>query len=187
MSTEVDLVSLLDEFYGDIAGDFTSDGQLGHSQLGTFTRVDQVPAPYDKLLDHDQHMTVTVEAFHKEPVNVSVHRHNQHDNYYSREITLVTRQSKRIVQYGIVRLSMSAFDEPVWQKIESQQIPLGRVLIENNVMRHVQLQQLWEIKAGPCLAEKMHAVIGQTFYGRTALIYCDGNPTIELLEIVSNC
>lgn len=186
MSVEVDLESLLDEFYGGLSSQAAEDEHGGHLQLGTFERVDEVPSPFDGLLDHNHHMTVTVEGFYDEPVSVSVHRHHQHESLYSREITLVTEQSKKIVQYGIVRLNISALADPVWQRIESGEVPLGRVLIENNVLRDVKLQQLWEIKAGPCLAEKMHSVIGETFYGRTAMIYCDGIPAIELLEIVSN-
>ena len=178
---DVDLNVLLDEFYASVDGESAS-----HGQLGTFRCVETVPPPFDGLLDHNHHMTVTVEAFHKEPVTVTVHRHMKHDDFYCREITLATEQSKRIVQYGIVRLTIAALKPPVWQRIESREVPLGRVLIEHNVLRDVQLQQLWEIKAGPCLAEKMKSVIGDTFYGRTALIHCDGLPAIELLEIVAN-
>ena len=179
MSFEVDLDSLLNEFYSD------RPQQDTHLQLGTFDRIDEAPSPYNDLLNHNHHMTVTVEAFHGESVNVSIHRHQQHDNKYCREITLVTEQSKKIVQYGIVRLNKTALVDRVWRQIESGEIPLGRVLIENNVLRDVKIEQLWAIKAGPCLAEKMHAVIGQTFYGRTAIIHCDGVSAIELLEIVS--
>jgi hypothetical protein len=31
----------------------------------------------------------------------------------------------------------------------------------------------------------MHHCVGDVMYGRTALIYCDGAPAIELLEIVA--
>jgi chorismate-pyruvate lyase len=185
MSFEVDLGSLLDEFYGDFSGNVAEENRGSHLQLGTFIPVGDVPGAYDNLLNHHHHMTVTIEAFYKEKVDVSVHRHRQGGDYYSREITLVTEHSKRIVQHGIVRIDISALAEPVWKRIESGETPLGRVLIENEVLRDVEMQQLWEIKAGPCLAEKLHSVIGETFYGRTAMIHCDGKPAIELLEIVS--
>ena len=185
MEVLVDLASLLDEFYSEVSGETAEHDTGRHLQLGMFHPVEKVPSPYDDLLDHNHHMTVTVEAFHRDSVNVSVHRHLLQGDSYSREITLVTEGSKKIVQYGIVRLKTSTLAEPVWRRIESGEVPLGRVLIENNVLREVRLQQLWEIKAGPCLAEKMHSVIGQTFYGRTAIIRCDGVPAIELLEIVS--
>lgn len=172
----VELTELLEEFYA---------APSTHSQLGQFEQAKYVPEPFNALLNHSGHMTVTVEQFHGENVDVHVHRHHQSDQWYSREITLVTQRSKRIVQAGIVRLNIHALSPGVWQQIESRQIPLGRVLIEHQVLREVQLCQLWKIQAGPCLADLMHKVIGEMFYGRTALIYCDGEPAIELLEIVS--
>jgi len=106
-------------------------------------------------------------------------------HWYSREITLVTAHSKRIVQYGIVRLDTRMLEVGVWKQIESQSTPLGRVLIEHNVLREVQMCALWKVNAGPSLASLMELETGDQVYGRTALIYCDRAPVIELLEIVS--
>ena len=174
--SRVDINLLLDEFY---------PAPTGHSQLAEFDLVETVPPPNDLLLDHHQHMTVTVESHFGESVDVHVHRCKRNQDWYSREITLVTHQSRRIVQYGIVRLDTTKLDSEVWQQIESQSIPLGRVLIEHNVLREVQMCQLWKVIAGPSLASMMHLQIGEQLYGRTALIYCDGVPAIELLEIVT--
>ncbi|MGI9474967.1 MAG: hypothetical protein ACR2NZ_25775 [Rubripirellula sp.] len=175
--SQVDINQLLDEFY---------DDPVGHSQLAEFESVTTVPAPFDSLLDHHAHMTVTVESHYDQKVDVHVHRCKRKQNWYSREITLVTSESRRIVQYGIVRLDTSMLEPEVWNRIESQQVPLGRVLIEHDVLREVQLCGLWRVKAGPSLAGLMHLRIGDELYGRTALIYCDGAPAIELLEIVTH-
>ncbi len=155
------------------------------SELAVFESVESVPPPFDQLLDHHKHMTVTVEAFHGQKVDVVVHRTKRLDNWYSREITLVTQQDKKIVQYGIVRLNVDQLSEPVWSRIESETTPLGRVLIDHNVLRQVQLCGLWRVNAGPSLASIMQVENGETLFGRTALIYCDGDPAIELLEIVA--
>ena len=169
-----------------------SDSESGHepatrlsSELAVFQSVATVPPPFDLLLDHHKHMTVTVEAFHGQKVDVVVHRTKRIDNWYSREITLVTQQDKQIVQYGIVRLNVDQLSEPVWSRIESETTPLGRVLIEHNVLRQVQLCGLWRVTASPSLASIMQVENGETLFGRTALIYCDGDPAIELLEIVA--
>jgi chorismate-pyruvate lyase len=130
-------------------------------------------------------MTVTVEAFYGQKVEVHVHRFHQRADWYAREITLVTSKSRRIVQYGIVRLNIRSLEPHVWKQIEEQSQPLGRVLIDNQVLREVQLFGLWRVNAGPSLAGLMHLRVGELLYGRTALIYCDGAPAIELLEIVS--
>ena len=172
----VDINELLNEFY---------DQPIGHSQLGEFVSVASVPPPYDRLLDHHAHMTVTVESHYGQSVDVHVHRHHSNGDWYAREITLVTEESRRIVQYGIVRLKTSALESGVWKQIEDQTTPLGRVLIQNNVLREVQLCGLWRVEAGPSLAGLMHLRVGEMLYGRTALIFCDGAPAIELLEIVA--
>ena len=172
---QIEIDSLLEEFYGEPAG---------HSQLAEFETIGTVPPPYDALLDHHEHMTVTVESHYGETVDVHVHRCLRRENWYAREITLVTHRTRRIVQYGIVRLDTTKLEPDVWREIESQEVPLGRVLIQHNVLREVQLCGLWQVQAGPSLAALMHLRIGDVLYGRTALIYCDGAPAIELLEIV---
>jgi chorismate-pyruvate lyase len=174
--SSVKIETLLDEFYG---------APIDHCQLCEFHHVAQVPEPYNLLLNHQHHMTVTVESHCGETVDVQVHRCQQTDHTYSREITLVSKQTCKIVQYGIVRLDIGALSAEVWQQIQSQEIPLGRVLIEHNVLRQVELCGLWEIHAGPALANLMHMRMGDQTYGRTALIHCDGVPAIELLEIVA--
>lgn len=171
---DVKIEQLLDTFY-----------DSAFSQLGHFQPIAKVPPPLDRLLDHNEHMTVTVEAFHRQRVDVVVHRCERRDNWYAREITLVGQRSGQVVQYGIVRLDTRALGEPVWRRIESQEVPLGRVLIEHNVLRQVQLCQLWRVTAGESLASLLEIEPGDVVYGRTARIYCDGEPAIELLEIVA--
>lgn len=176
---EVKIETLLAEFY---------DPATGFAELGTCTSTTDLPSPYNELLNHHAHMTVTVESHHGDKVDVVVHRHHRkeddHGDWYVREITLQTQASGKVVQYGIVRLNVSTLDKEVWEQIESRKIPLGRVLIEHNVLREVQLCELWQIDAGPALAGFLGTSVGETVYGRTALIYCNGEPAIELLEVV---
>ncbi|MFG0262494.1 MAG: hypothetical protein ACF788_08905 [Novipirellula sp. JB048] len=173
---------------GEVApGEMVAGDQRGllESELGRFEALASLPPPYDRLLDHHKHMTVTVEAFYEQAVDVVVNRTRRDANWYAREITLVTQQDRRIVQYGIVHLNVDQLSEPVWKRIESEATPLGRVLIEHNVLRQVQLCGLWRVSAGPALVSRMQIPIDQPLYGRTALIYCDGDPAIELLEILA--
>lgn len=172
----VNLDRLVHTFYHDVSGS---------RALAAFEAVESAPEPYDRLLNHNEHMTVTVESHYGQSVDVVVHRTTREGVWYAREITLVTSESRQIVQYGIVRLKTDAVAPAVWQEIEEQKTPLGRVLIEHNVLREVQLCGLWHVQCGQCLASLMHQVIGSIAYGRTALIYCDGEPAIELLEILA--
>ncbi len=157
------------------------------SDLGTFDEVspDDAPAPFDQLLAHDQHMTVTVEKFHDSPVDVEVLDVRQTPTHYARKILLRRQSDGKVVQFGLVRLCLDFLEADVRREIESQQTPLGRVLIEHNVLREVQLISLWKVTCGAELRQLFGLENSDATYGRTALIYCNGVPAVELLEIVT--
>jgi chorismate-pyruvate lyase len=146
---------------------------------------DSLPQSYRTLLDHNAHMTVTVEAFHKSLVDVEVLATNEDDGQYARKILLKRQSDGHVVQFGIVRLQFDYLSDEVRDEIVSQKIPLGRVLIQHNVLREVQLIALWKIDPGPEIRQLFNKPPGDTVFGRTALIYCNGEPAIELLEIVT--
>ena len=131
-------------------------------------------------------MTVTVEFHHGSPVDVKVLEYVHTEDRYSRKILLTRKSDGGVVQFGIVRLNLGVLDEQVRKEIESREIPLGRVLITHNVLRKVKLLNLYKVQSGPALAEAFGFDAETICYGRTALIYCDGSPAIELLEIVAN-
>lgn len=172
----VDLSQLLKLFY--------TEGT--ESELGTFHGVtsEQVPEPFSELLDHHSHMTVAVESFFRSPVDVHVERWNKDSTWYGREILLATQSDGVIVQHGIVRLRYGVLAESVWQEIEDGHKPLGRVLIDHDVLRQVELVGLWRVRCGRVLAKHFSVEPGTITYGRTARIFCDFEPAIELLEIV---
>lgn len=177
--------------------------------LATFEAIDSCPPIYDRLLNHNSHMTVTVEDFHGDQVDVVVHRSRsilsggesvwqnnpqlqtdarlaiaKQTMTYSREITLVTQHTGKTVLYGIVRLDPDALPCDVWMEIASGRTPLGRVLIKHNVLRSVALRQLWKVTPGVALESLLKTSPGEIVYGRTALIRCNDQPAIELIEIV---
>lgn len=156
------------------------------SLLGRFERVDSasVPKVYRKLLDHSNHMTVTVESHHADQVDVEVLQSDFADEHYRREILLKTYQARRVVQYGIVRLNTRYLSDKPRNEILEQRKPLGRVLIEHDVLREIELFDLLRVECGPVLAKFFDVELGTVCYGRTALIHCDHEPAIELLEVV---
>lgn len=156
------------------------------SELGQFEEIsaDQVQQPGRSLLAHDHHMTVTLEDHHHCSVDVEVLQSRVDGDHYSRKIVLKRQSDGDVVMYGIVRLDMSVLAPDVRREIESQNTPLGRILIEHDVLRVVKLLSLFRISKGSDLASAFNGDIGQVCFGRTALIYCDGSPAIELLEIV---
>jgi hypothetical protein len=142
-----------------------------------------VPEPYREMLDHDHHMTVTMETFHRSPADVRVIAVAEDGNRYCREILLVKRGLNTVVQFGIVRFDFQYVTDAVRQEIVAGRTPLGRVLINHNVLRHIDLGALLRITCGPRLAGYFGVEPGTVTYGRLATIFCNQLPAVDLLEI----
>jgi len=156
--------------------------------FGQFAEVTppDLPPVARNLLWHDEHMTVALEAHHDCHVAVRVLKSIKTDSHYLRHVLLSCGTSGKIVQYGIVRLNATFLEDDVRRELESEETPLGRVLIKHNVLRHVRLLSLWRIDPGPDLRRLLRLEKPETCFGRTALIYCNEVPAVELLEIVTS-
>jgi hypothetical protein len=128
-------------------------------------------------------MTVTMEEYHGCPVEVRVLDRKQQDGYYCRQILLVKEGTDDVVQFGIVRFNLDYVTPAVREEIVSEQTPLGRVLINHNVLRHIDLGAILKIESGPRLAEYFQVETGTVTYGRLATIFCNHQPAVDLLEI----
>lgn len=156
------------------------------AELGEIEEVaaGDMPESYQSLLAHHDHMTVTNEAWHNSLVDVKVLTEHRGDNTYARKILLIAQRDGRPVQFGIVRIKLNDLPEIVRLEIESQALPLGRIMIRHHLMREVELCQLWRVKPGPELRLQLQLEDEKPIYGRTARILVDGEPAVELLEIV---
>jgi chorismate-pyruvate lyase len=156
-------------------------------ELAQFEEVSrgETPPVYRALLHHEHHMTVTVENFHGCPVDVRVLEVCRTGKHYARKILLTRQRDGGVVQFGIMRLNLHYVSNAIRQDIESEQIPLGRVLIAHNVLRVIHLDQLWQVKPGEDLCRLFNIGSDDITYGRTAVIDCNGEPAVELLEIVT--
>lgn len=146
---------------------------------------DQVPQPYAQLLVHEYHMTVTMEAFYRQAVTVDVLAERLSDHSYARKILLRLPKDDRAVQFGIVRIDLSYCSEGVRQAILERKTPLGRILIQHNVMRRIEPTAYLRIVPGPAMMEWFRLAQPTPTFGRLALIHCDGKPAVELLEIAA--
>ena len=172
---EVDLDEIIKEFFA----------SSERSDLGEFQEMGSLEPPYSELLHHETPYDGNARDLPSMPCkrlkSLRLHRDG---HWYSREIILKRRSDGRPVQYGIVRMLTTSVAPEVWSKIESQETPLGRVLIEHNVLRRVSLCRLWNVKPGKLLQHHLELPPDSKIAGRTALIYCNHQPAIELLEIV---
>jgi chorismate-pyruvate lyase len=169
-----DLQRLFDIFPCTVA---TPSWELVHAE--------EVPEPYRSLLVHEHHMTVTVEAFHGDTVDVRILARRHQGDMYARKILLVLRGSGRVVQFGIVRVDLSIVAEPVRADIVAGEKPFGRVLIEHDVLRRIEPTAYLRLTPTPLWQAWFGLNETRTLYGRLALIHCDDRPAVELLEVVA--
>lgn len=141
------------------------------------------PEPYKKMLVHEHHMTVTMESYHGTSVDVRVLDQKLENDLYSRKILLLKSGTEDVVQFGIVRFNFQYVTLEVRNQILSGEIPLGRVLINHNVLRHIDLGAIVKLTAGPGLARHLQMEERATTYGRLATIFCNHRPAVDLLEV----
>jgi hypothetical protein len=145
----------------------------------------RVPAPYHQLLVNEHHMTLTVEAHHGDLVNVQVLEYRVAGDSYARKILLSLQKTGRIVMFGLMRVNFLYCSEDVRREIVAGQTPLGRVLIEHNVLRRVEPTAFVRVLPAPAMMTWFALDQPKPTYGRFALIHCDEQPAVELLEIVT--
>ena len=146
---------------------------------------DAVPPPYRELLVHTQHMTVTVEAYFNDAVDVEVHEVAQSGRQYARKITLRLRHGKKVVQFGVVAVNLDALAPAVAAGIVAGETPLGRVLIEHGVLRVVEPVQFFRAELPADLAAAMGVPAGSVTYGRLGVITADGYEAVRVAEILT--
>ncbi len=111
---------LLHEFVGMVCG-------LTEGSLRSITK-EQLPPPARQLLDHTNGMTLTLEAFHQQTLQVEILREMNGGNDYGREIFLRTTSNQRVVEYGIISICMEAFTSGQQGVIRAGGLPFGTQL-----------------------------------------------------------
>jgi uncharacterized protein (DUF2236 family) len=157
------------------------------AELGRFEPVSarDLPEPYRSLLAHNEHMTVKLEAAHQCLVDVRVLAEWRDEASYARNSILARQGNGAALQFGIMRIWLADLPASASSEITVERLPLGRVLINHNVLREVELITLWRIVPGPALRKHLQLAVGQVIYGRSAQILVDERPTVQVLEIVA--
>jgi hypothetical protein len=132
-------------------------------------------------------MTVTLERHHGTRTELVVLESHLVGSSYARKILLLNAETRRVVQFGIMRFELGVCDDVVRRAILEQRTPLGRILIEHDVLRRVDLQTLVAIEPDDELRRHfaLAASTREPVYGRLATIQCNERPCVDLLEVVA--
>ena len=147
---------------------------------------EDVPEPYQKLLVHTHHMTVTVEQYYGSPVDVRVLSCRREGDEYARKILLALKDDPaNVVQFGLVRIDLGVCPEAVRTAILEGKTPLGRVLIQNDMLRRIEPVAFLRVSLDRTMAEWFRAAPGTETFGRIGVIYTGDRPAVEVLEILA--
>lgn len=145
-----------------------------------------LPDPFNKLLDHREHMTTRLADFHGLPVSLQVQQHAEDGDVYRRRIILTPTGSDFVVEFGLVRIDLAFTAPAVRAAILKRSQPLGDVLIKHNVLRRIHPRWFLRFRGDSPLLVGSGLESHEELYGRIGTIYCDEQPAIELLEIVTD-
>jgi chorismate-pyruvate lyase len=146
---------------------------------------DAVPEPYHRLLVHTHHMTVTVEDFYGGPVDVRVMACRRDGDEYARKIVLALHEGGRVVQFGLVRIDLGVCPPAVRDAIVEGKTPLGRVLIQHDMLRRIEPVAYLKVRLSAGMADWFGVATGADTYGRLGVIYTGDRPAVEVLEILA--
>ncbi|MEM9557241.1 MAG: hypothetical protein AAGC60_23480 [Acidobacteriota bacterium] len=88
----------------------------------------ELPPTYRALLAHDQDMTSTLEAHHGEPIDLEPLVWRRDEAVLRREVRLLTRTTRRAVEYGAITIELGGFGDEARQAILEGREPLGSIL-----------------------------------------------------------
>lgn len=146
---------------------------------------DALTGAYSGLLDHTHHMTVTLEERYGAPVHLEVLEVDHSGDSYSRKLILRAGEGGPVVLAGIMRFRLECVDQEVREEILEARTPLGRILIEHQVLRKIETIAFLRFPLGNSFGKLLDATEKEPFtYGRLAIIFCDGEPAVELLELI---
>ena len=98
-------------------------------------------------------------------------------------ILLSLEKTPQVVQFGIMRFDFSVCDRDTRDAILDGTTPLGRILIQKNIMRRIVPETFLKIVTDESLATYFDCSLSQEVHGRLAVIECNGQPAVELLEV----
>jgi hypothetical protein len=145
----------------------------------------EIPHPADALLVHHEHMTEVLRRRYGRDVDVHVLDEHLDGDRYTRKVKLTPAGGGPVVEWGIVTLNFRYMSDAVRNEILAKRTPLGAILINHNV--HRRIKPRWFMRFAPRgpILNWFGETGDQPMYGRIGTIYCDEEPAIELLEIVT--
>ena len=106
-------------------------------------------------------------------------------DFYSRKIFLTRGNRSESVELGVVRMDLRCVEQLARQEILQGRQPLGAILVRHKLLLRIEPRWYLKFPAGSPVLSWMGYPRQGPFFGRIGTIYCNDEPAIELLEIVT--
>jgi hypothetical protein len=126
----------------------------------------RLPWASRQLLDHSNDMTSTLQRFHGEEIRVHVLEYRQDEVRYQREVLLVTRDTRRTVEFGAIEILLELFPVDAQREIFRAEMPLGAILQAFGIEYQSQPRAFLEIESDDVMNAALTLSHTQTLYGR---------------------
>lgn len=145
----------------------------------------EVTEPAQGLLVHDSDMTSALERFHDDRISLEVLQAKQEEGYYFREVVLRAAGSGLPVEYGLIEIELSAFENPLRAAIVEGEQPLGGLLNEAGLAYRSAPLGFFRVPAADLEKVFSETPGGTILYGRyNQLIAADGTRLARIIEIL---
>jgi hypothetical protein len=144
----------------------------------------EMPAEASRLLVHNRHMTATLNAHYAQAVALHVLDFREGRDEYRRKILLTVDAGQRVVEFGLVRLNLNVLSPDARTEIEARSLPLGTIFAKHNVLTRVEPRWYLRFSSQSPIVQYFAPQPPPEAYGRLGVIHCDGQPAVELLEVV---
>ena len=164
------------------------NGMLGTDGLRAAFHVvqpEEMPASFVELLVHHDHMTTKLQGYYGRPVELHVLADRLDGDLYRRKIVLKPSGTNTIVEFGVVRIDLGFTPDAVRDEILAGETPLGDILIKHDVLRRIDPRWYLRLSDRGLLQSSLPELGEGEIYGRVGTIYCNNEPAIELLEVVT--
>jgi chorismate-pyruvate lyase len=166
----------LDEFY--------SQAGLPLPQIDQI-QAKEMPEPYHSLLVHQNDMTPTLEAFHKDSAHIRALSRNQRNGFYFREVVLELDGSGTLIEFGAIKIMLDLFPAEARQLILAEREPLGHILATCGVVHSSRPKAYLRIQSDDFINQALNLTGGHTLYGRRNTLFDpQGRPLAEIVEIL---
>jgi chorismate-pyruvate lyase len=155
--------------------------------LPAFTVIepDQIPEPYRSLLVHERDMTRTLEQFHGGQIHLRVLSSYREGDAYWRESVLELDGSDQPIEFGAIKIQLTAIPEPWRAQIVAARRPFGGILNASGLRYTSRPSAYLRFVGDDFIAQCFGVTTVGELYGRQNTLRGEGGEVLaEIVEIL---